>query len=223
MSQPRSLIIGILLTTAMAVAGCTGEGDLDNCPEETSTAGGDGNMTFEPSPTNASYASMGFSEERQDAQANASAEAEVGEECPEESPSYSPFPTGNETHDMNHTTSGKDPNMEITEYPETASAGEAIMVSWRVEQAENATLPVTSGTAVYWSTTSVPDPTSTTEYEDGTDPQPGVLPTDFSGEFTVESDGMLYVRAHAEIQGEDYWSQEVMIMVGSTGNGTLPA
>jgi plastocyanin len=91
------------------------------------------------------------------------------------------------------------------------------MVNWRVDPGANTTIEITH-TAVHWDSVPHPEPTGPAEYGDNlTAPEQGTIPANFSAELSFAEAGTYYYRAHAIIEGENYWSEEQTVAVGGTG------
>jgi hypothetical protein len=104
-----------------------------------------------------------------------------------------------------------EPSVEFVSVPSEALIGKAATITWHVDGEGTA-----SHTAVHWSTKSkanVEDLTVNT-YSSMT-PKGGVvdadLPGDFSGDIVLDAPIPVYLRAHAVIDGVDYWTEESVV------------
>lgn len=107
--------------------------------------------------------------------------------------------------------------VSLINFTETAAVGEDIGVAWRVEPSENTTIRITH-TAVHWANFSVEDPETPDDYGNTSGEQVDAIPGDFETNFTVDQEDTIFLRAHANVEGQDYWSAEVEIEVA--GNAT---
>ncbi|MDO8463460.1 MAG: hypothetical protein Q7S96_04300 [bacterium] len=103
--------------------------------------------------------------------------------------------------------------------PESAAVGEAVVLRWEVRAPVGAS---TTHTAIHWGTVSVPGilgqdvasaqtayPELISDYASGT----FSLPREFSGGIVFPQPGTYYLRAHAVIDGQHYWSPEHTVEV----------
>jgi plastocyanin len=129
----------------------------------------------------------------------------------------------------------------ITDAPSQASTNEPIEVMWHVgaEDDDAGVSGNVSGgngsggaggdvdfgqytTKLYWGYMSASEP-STDAYENSTTEQMGSEASDYTASFVAEDEGMVYVRAWVELDGNAMWSEEHAIEVSegnATGNGT---
>jgi len=101
-------------------------------------------------------------------------------------------------------------SVEILKAPATAEASKSFEISWRVNSPEQKTIP---HTAVHYGPDSKSEPLTLTSYPTLTLVQNGTIPADFSTNITIGKTGIIYFRAHAIIDGTNYWSDEKMITV----------
>lgn len=121
-------------------------------------------------------------------------------------------PTPNGDGDGNQTLN---PTVEFTaEPPSNVSASQEFNVTWYVDPGASGTFNVTE-TSVYWSNQSVQDPESPEDYGNTSGAQTGTIPGNFSANLTFEEADTYYIRAHAFIEGNDYFSEEVTIEVAA--------
>ena len=121
---------------------------------------------------------------------------------------------------------GSLPNVSFLEIPSRSVAGEQLAVRWEVRTDSSQTI---AHTAVHWGTESRKGkklgkqdgpqaagyPNLTTKYAKGEFSVPGT----FSDSLSVPPDAsMLYMRAHAIVNGENYWSNEVAVPVSGDGD-----
>lgn len=119
------------------------------------------------------------------------------------------------------------PKVSLLKTPSRFVVGEQSSVQWEVQTASSQTI---AHTAVHWGTESQKGkklgkqdgpqaagyPNLTTKYAKGEFSVPGT----FSDSFSVPSGAtMVYMRAHAIINGENYWSDERAVPVSETGEG----
>ncbi len=100
--------------------------------------------------------------------------------------------------------------VDIVTAPATAAAGQSFMVSWKVSSPVQETI---SNTAVYYGPDSKSEPLTLSSYPGSTAPQSGTIPNSFRANITIGKTGVFYFRAHAAINGTDYWSAEKMINI----------
>ncbi len=103
--------------------------------------------------------------------------------------------------------------VEIVNAPATAAAGQSFTVSWRVNSPVQETI---NNTAVYYGPDSKSENLTLSSYPSRTTPQSGTIPSNFSANITIGKTGIFYFRAHAIIDGTNYWSDE------KTVNITIP-
>lgn len=107
--------------------------------------------------------------------------------------------------------------MEVLNSPATAVAGKSFEVSWRVNSPVQKNIP---HTAIHYGPDSKSDPLTLTSYPNLTPPQNGTIPADFKANITIGKTGIIYFRAHAIIDGVNYWSEEKMINITAAKNVT---
>lgn len=122
----------------------------------------------------------------------------------------SPSPNGD--GDGNQTLN---PTVEFTvEPPSSVNASQEFNVTWSVDPGTSGTFNVTE-TSVYWSNQSVQDPESPEDYGNTSGAQTGTIPGNFSANISFEQADTYYMRAHAFIDGNDYFSEEVSVEVAA--------
>jgi len=102
------------------------------------------------------------------------------------------------------------PSVEVLKSPATAAASKSFEVSWRVNSPEQKNI---QHTAVHYGPDSKSEPLTLTSYPSLTTVQSGAIPADFSANITIGKTGIIYFRAHAIIDGTNYWSEEKMITI----------
>jgi hypothetical protein len=115
------------------------------------------------------------------------------------------------------------PTIAFTSIPQSGTIARSMTFTWRVEGDGSAT-----HTAIHYDFTSHSGdlgtedgpsaagyPELTTEFASGNFP----LPDDFSTQITPMRSGALYLRAHAIIDGKNYWTEETTISIMSSGSG----
>lgn len=111
-------------------------------------------------------------------------------------------------------------NMSLTvtilNYTTSANTSEPINITYEVSMDSdlNSTDLAVEHTDVHYGNESVDQPSNTTAYGNQTDEETGPIGV-FNATFMVETNGTLYVRAHAVLNGSDYWSDEVVIQVNA--------
>jgi hypothetical protein len=101
-------------------------------------------------------------------------------------------------------------SVEILDAPGSAIPGKSFDVIWRVNSPDEKTIP---HTAVHYGPQSEAEPLTLTSYPNLTPPQNGMIPANFSAKIIINSTGITYFRAHAIIDGVNYWSPEKNITV----------
>ncbi|MDD5473574.1 MAG: hypothetical protein PHU34_05430 [Candidatus Methanoperedens sp.] len=104
-------------------------------------------------------------------------------------------------------------SVEVLKAPASAVAGEKFEVSWRVNSPVRKDIP---HTAVHYGQESKSEPLTLKSYPSLTTPQNGTIPADFSASIAVNVSGTTYFRAHAIIDGVNYWSEEKMITISAS-------
>lgn len=102
--------------------------------------------------------------------------------------------------------------------PATAVAGQSFVVSWRVNNPTQINIP---HTAVHYGPVSKSEPLTLSSYPSLTKPQGGIIPADFNANITINNAGIIYFRAHAIINGTNYWGDEQMITITAPANVTV--
>jgi len=109
--------------------------------------------------------------------------------------------------------------VEVLNFPNSANSGEALGIEWKVNSDVETTI---NHTAVHYSYTSNPErlgldvsPKDTIYSEMAGSFGEGnfEIPTNFAAELTPSLSGTIYFRAHAIIDGKNYWTEEKMIEV----------
>ncbi len=100
--------------------------------------------------------------------------------------------------------------VEILSVPTTSAAGQSFTVSWMVNGPVQETI---NNTAVYYGPDTKSEPLTPSSYPSLTTPQSGTIPNNFSANITIGKTGIFYFRAHAIINGTNYWSAEKSINV----------
>lgn len=103
-------------------------------------------------------------------------------------------------------------SIEVLKAPASAGAGEKFEVSWRVNSPVRKDIP---HTAVHYGQESKSEPLTLKSYPSLTKPQNGTIPADFITSIAVNVSGTTYFRAHAIIDGVNYWSDEKMITISA--------
>jgi hypothetical protein len=111
-------------------------------------------------------------------------------------------------------------SVEVLSAPATAAAGQSFMVSWRVNSPGQKTI---NHTAVHYGPDSKSEPLTLTSYPMLTTVQKGTIPADFSANITISKTGTIYFRAHAIIDGTNYWSDEKTITLTVSTNISIKA
>lgn len=109
-------------------------------------------------------------------------------------------------------------SVRILNFTDSAKTGDAINVTWRVESNLNDSVPLTH-TGVHWGNASVPAPNETAGEEYGHAAGESEVATTgtFNTTFTVDTEGTVYLRAHAEVGSNYSWSEEVQVNVTKKG------
>lgn len=122
----------------------------------------------------------------------------------------SPSPNGD--GDGNQTLN---PTVEMTAAPpDSVNASQEFTVEWYVDAGVSGEFNVTE-TSVYWSNQSVSDPESPDDYGNTSGAQAGTIPGNFSANLTFDEADTYYLRAHAFIDGNDYFSEEFTVDVAA--------
>jgi hypothetical protein len=110
--------------------------------------------------------------------------------------------------------------VEVLKAPATAVAGKSFEVSWRVNSPGQKNIP---HTAIHYGPDSKSEPLTLTSYPSLTTPQSGAIPADFKANITIGKTGIIYFRAHAIIDGTNYWSDEKIITITASANASTTA
>ncbi|MFA4934600.1 MAG: hypothetical protein WC568_02065 [Candidatus Methanoperedens sp.] len=108
-------------------------------------------------------------------------------------------------------------SVEVLNAPATAAAGQGFVVSWRVNNPTQVNIP---HTAVHYGQESKSEPLTLKSYPSLTTPKNGTIPAEFSASITINATGITYFRAHAIIDGNNYWSSEMMVTITAPSNIT---
>ncbi len=97
--------------------------------------------------------------------------------------------------------------------PAIAGANQAVSISWKIES-ESTTTP---HTAVHYGTSSVPNPTGPSDYPLASSfictATPCSIPRAFHAQIAIANEGTYHYRAHAIIDGKNFWSEEKTIEI----------
>ncbi|HEX9816560.1 MAG TPA: plastocyanin/azurin family copper-binding protein [Candidatus Thermoplasmatota archaeon] len=132
----------------------------------------------------------------------------LGDDEPGESPTNTDGPNGSGSSIMLTVT--------LLNYTTTANTSEPINITWEVSAGlggGNSTNVSVEHTDIHFGNETVVDPSNGT-YADQTDGLSGPA-GEFNATFTVMTNGTFYVRAHATLNGSDFWSDEVVIQVNA--------
>lgn len=104
----------------------------------------------------------------------------------------------------------------ILNYTSTANTSEPINLTWEVSMDAdlNSTDLAVEHTDVHFGNESVTQVANATAYGNQSAEQTGPIGV-FNTTITVTTNGTLYMRAHAVLNGSDYWSDEVVIQVNA--------
>jgi hypothetical protein len=140
--------------------------------------------------------------------------APQGTPTPVVTPVMTPTPTATATP---MTTPAPTPGASVVVLtaPATAVAGQGFVVSWRVNNPTQVTIP---HTAVHYGPDSKSEPLTLKSYPNLTPVQNGTIPADFSSNITISQPGIIYYRAHAIIEGANIWSDERTITITAPAN-----
>lgn len=107
--------------------------------------------------------------------------------------------------------------VEVLKAPATGEAGKSFEVSWRVNSPVQKNI---AHTAVHYGKESKSEPLTLASYPSLTTPQGGTIPANFSTNIVINATGITYFRAHAIIDGNHYWSSEMMVNITAPSNVT---
>ncbi len=96
--------------------------------------------------------------------------------------------------------------------PDKVELGQTFNITWRIESNKNLSIP---HTAIHYGASSVPYTQSAADYRFASKVLSGTIPALFTTEFAIETYGTIYFRAHAIIDGKDYWSDEKLLIVNA--------
>lgn len=111
-------------------------------------------------------------------------------------------------------------SVEVLNAPATAVAGKSFDVVWRVNSPSAKTIP---HTAIHYGPQSQAEPLSLTSYPSLTSVQTGTIPANFSIGIIINTTGITYFRAHAIVDGVNYWSPERTITISGSSTATMTA
>lgn len=102
------------------------------------------------------------------------------------------------------------PTVTILSAPASVLSGQTFIVSWRVDS-----YPATTNhTAVHFNVVHIPPSAiSEGEYAMGTEILSGSIPGTFNSSIVLNIPDTYYFRAHVEVGGVNYWSEERTIVV----------
>lgn len=109
-------------------------------------------------------------------------------------------------------------SVEILNAPATAIPGESFDIIWGVNSLTEKTI---SYTAIHYGSQSRVEPLTLTSYPNLTPVMNGTIPANFSTSVIINETGIKYFRAHAIIDGVNYWSTEKIITVYSPATITV--
>ena len=115
-------------------------------------------------------------------------------------------------------------SVEVLNAPATAVTGKSFDVIWRVNSPSEKTIP---HTAIHYGPQSQAEPLTLASYPSLTTAQNGTIPANFSAKIIINTTGTIYFRAHAIVDGVQYWSPERTITVSgsptvtTTGRATV--
>ncbi len=116
------------------------------------------------------------------------------------------------------------PTIAITSAaPAIAGTNQMLSVSWKIES-ESATTP---HTAVHYGPSSVANPTGPSDYPSASSfsctSKPCIIPRAFQTQISIPEIGTYYYRAHAIIDGENFWSEEKTIEIVKPAEAPAPS
>ena len=100
--------------------------------------------------------------------------------------------------------------VEVINAPDMAEVAHSFEINWMVNNPVETDTP---HTAIHYGPESQSEPLTTTSYPDLTKPEKGTIPAEFSAALTINETGTTYFRAHAVIEGENYWSDEMTVTI----------
>jgi hypothetical protein len=101
-------------------------------------------------------------------------------------------------------------SVEVLNAPENASAGKSFDIIWRVNSPSEKNI---THTAIHYGPESKSEPLTLASYPILTTAKIGKIPANFSDKITINATGVTYFRAHAIVDGLNYWSSEKMISI----------
>lgn len=113
-------------------------------------------------------------------------------------------------------------NVDVEDAPTNITANEPFDLSWSVTGENGSEI---SRTAIYFGLNSSEDPEDPpANYSDSSDifcvDEDCTVPENFTDELVVDDAGTYFYRAYAEIEGENFWSDEKTFTVSPIGNDT---
>ncbi len=108
-------------------------------------------------------------------------------------------------------------SVEVLNAPENATAGKSFDIIWRVNSLSERSI---NHTAIHYGPESKSEPLTLVSYPILTTPQNGKIPANFSDKITINTTGVTYFRAHAIVDGLNYWSSEKIISIKGTSTAT---
>ncbi len=111
-------------------------------------------------------------------------------------------------------------SVEVLNAPSSAVAGKSFEVTWKVNSPMQKNI---THTAVHYGNESKSEPLTLQSYPSLTTPQSGTIPNEFRANITINTAGVTYFRAHAIVDGMNYWSSEKTITISTPVNVTAAA
>lgn len=111
-------------------------------------------------------------------------------------------------------------SVEVTGYPTSVNAGAVFYINWKVNSVSQISIP---HTAVHYGPGHVPDPKGPQDYPNASSFLSGTIPGAFSADLKIDKAGTYYFRAHAIINGANFWSDEKAITVKAVSPQPAPA
>ena len=111
------------------------------------------------------------------------------------------------------------PTIDISDAPSEADVGSPFTITWKVNSnVEYQTIH----TAVHYGPESESEPLGLTSYQNITDVHRGLVPATFSSNITIDTPGIIYLRAHIIIDNVNYWSEEKRIVITEPRASSVP-
>lgn len=111
-------------------------------------------------------------------------------------------------------------SVQILNAPLNAAAGKSFDIIWRVNSPSEKKI---LHTAVHYGQESRSEPLTLTSYPSLIPPQSGTIPANFSAKMILNATGITYFRAHAIVDGVNYWSSEKTITITGSATSTMTA